>query len=130
MNRKIGSIIGWILLLVIGVSWIVSGYSSWFLLLVPLSYISFSIRDSSIQKLRKLSISQVAIILFALALSVACVFGFIQLANYVINDQLHLTGTIKTFSQIVAIIISLYPIKFLFGSVVYKVYDNLNTTNH
>lgn len=130
MNRKIGSIIGWILLLVIGVSWIVSGYSSWFLLLVPLSYISFSIRDSSIQKLRKLSISQVAIILFALALSVACVFGFIQLANYVINDQLHLTGTIKTFSQIVAIIISLYPIKFLFGSVVYKVSDKLNTTNH
>ncbi|ARK20305.1 MULTISPECIES: disulfide bond formation protein DsbD [Sporosarcina] len=130
MSKRISSVIGWILLIVIGVSWISFGYSSWFLLLVPLSYISFTISDGSIQKLRKLSISQVVLILFALAVSVAIVFGLIQLANYVINDQLHLTGTIKTFSQIVAILIALYPIKFLFGSLVYKVYKNSNSTNH
>ncbi|WP_303969225.1 disulfide bond formation protein DsbD [Sporosarcina ureae] len=130
MSKRISSIIGWILLLVIGVFWISFGYSSWFLLLVPLSYISFTISDGSIQKLRKLTITQVVLILFALTVSVAIVFGLIQLANYVINDQLHLTGATKTFSQIVAILIALYPIKILFGSFVYKVYENLNTTNH
>jgi len=110
-----------------GVSWIVFGYSSWYLLLLPLSHISFSISDGSIKKLGKLSISQAALILFALAVSVGIVFGLIQLANYVINEKLHLTGVIKTFSQIIAIIISLYPAKFTFGSIVYKVYGELNT---
>ncbi|MEI3611543.1 disulfide bond formation protein DsbD [Pseudogracilibacillus sp. SO30301A] len=126
MSEKTFNIIGWILLLVMGVSWIVFGYSSWFLLLLPLSYISFSISDGSIKKLGKLSISQAVLILFALAVSVGIVFGLIQLANYVINDKLHLTGVIKTFSQIIAIIISLYPVKFTFGSIVYKVYGGLN----
>ena len=126
MNKKPFSIVGWILLLVIGVSWIVFGYSSWYLVLLPLSYISFSISDGSIKKLGKLSISQAVLILMALAVSVGIVFGLIQLANYVINDKLHLTGAIKTFSQIIAIIISLYPVKFIFGTIVYKVFGNLN----
>ncbi|WP_256200764.1 disulfide bond formation protein DsbD [Virgibacillus halodenitrificans] len=108
MNKQTFNIIGWILLLVMGVSWIVFGYSSWYLLLLPLSYISFSISDGSIKKLGKLSISQATLILFALAVSVGIVFGLIQLANYVINEKLHLTGVIKTVSQIIAIIISLY----------------------
>ncbi|ARF18779.1 disulfide bond formation protein DsbD [Sporosarcina sp. P3] len=124
MNKKAFNIIGWILLLVMGVSWIVFGYSNWYLLLLPLSYISFSISDGSIKKLGELSISQAALILFALAVSVSIVFGLIQLANFVINDKLHLTGVIKTASQIIAIIISLYPVKFTFGSVVYKVYGD------
>ena len=118
--------IGWILLFVLGVSWIAFGYSSWYLLLLPLSYISFSISDGSIKKLGKLSLSQVALILFALAVSVGIVFGLIQLANYVINDKLHLTGVIKTVSQIIAVIISLYTVKFTFGSIVYKIYSDLN----
>lgn len=129
MNRKLFNIIGWILLLVIGISWIAFSYASWYLLLLPLSYTCFSISDGTIEKLRKLTISQVILILFALAVSVGIVFGLIQLANYVINDKLHLTGVIKTFSQIVAIIISLYPVKFTFGSIVYKVYSKLNTNN-
>lgn len=108
LNKQTFNIIGWILLLVMGVSWIVFGYSSWYLLLLPLSYISFSISDGSIKKLGKLSISQATLILFALAVSVGIVFGLIQLANYVINEKLHLTGVIKTVSQIIAIIISLY----------------------
>lgn len=95
-------------------------------MLLSLSYISFSISDGSIKKLGKLSISQAALILVALAVSVGIVFGLIQLANYVINDKLHLTGVIKTVSQIIAIIISLYPVKFTFGSIVYKIYDDLN----
>ena len=118
--------IGWILLLVMGISWIVFGYSSWYILLLPLSYICFSISDGSIKKIGKLSISQAALILFALAVSVGIVFGLIQLANYVINVKLHLTGIIKTFSQIVAIILSLYPVKFTFGSIVYKIFGDLN----
>lgn len=123
MNKKIFNIIGWIVLLAVLGSWIVSGYSSWYLLLLPLSYICFSISDGSIVKLSKLSISQVVLILFALAVSVGIVFILIQLANYVINEKLHLTGGLKTFSQIVAILLSLYPIKFIFGSIVYKIYN-------
>lgn len=118
--------IGWVLLMILGISWIVFGYSSWYLLLLPLSYISFTISDGSIKKLGKLSISQAALIVFAFVVSVGIVFGLIQLANYVINDMLYLTGVIKTFSQIIAIIISLYSVKFTFGSFVYKVYGELN----
>ncbi|SFL33882.1 hypothetical protein SAMN04487943_10151 [Gracilibacillus orientalis] len=128
MNKKAFNIIGWMLLIVMGGSWIVFGYSSWHLLLLPLSYICFSINDGSFKKLRRLSISQVFLILFALAVSVGIVFGLIQLANYVINDKLHLTGVIKTFGQIIAIILSLYPVKFTFGSIVYKVYGDLNAS--
>lgn len=126
MNKKIFNRIGWILLLVLGLSWIAFGYSSWYLLLLPLSYISFSISDGSIKKIGKLSILQVVLILFALAVSVGIVFGLIQLANYVINDILHLTGAIKTVTQIMAIIISLYPVKFTFGSLVYKIHGDLS----
>lgn len=129
MNKKIFNIIGWIVLLAVLGSWIVSGYSSWYLLLLPLSYIYFSISDGSIIKLSKLSISHVILILFALAVSVGIVFGLIQLANYVINDTLHLTGGFKTFSQIVAVILSLYPIKFIFGSIVYKIYNTAGMDN-
>ncbi len=127
LTKKTFNIIGWILLLAIGVSSIIFGYSNLYLLLLPLSYISFSISDGSIKKLSKLSISQAALILFALAVSVGIVFGLIQLANFIINEKLHLTGVIKTFSQIIAIIISLYPIKFIFGSIFYKIYSNLTT---
>lgn len=126
MNKKVFNTIGWILLLIMGISLIVFGYSSWYLLLLSLSYISLSIRDGSIKKIRKLSISQVLLILLALVVSVGIVFGLIQLANYVFNDKLHLTGVIKTFSQIVAIIVSLYPVKFTFGSIVYKIYSDVN----
>lgn len=129
MNKKVFNIIGWIVLLAVLGAWIVSGYSSWYLLLLPLSYIYFSISDGSIVKLSKLSISQVFLILFALAVSVGIVFILIQLANYVINDKLHLTGGPKTFSQIVAVILSLYPIKFIFGSIVYKMYNTAGSDN-
>ena len=126
VNQKIFHRIGWFLLFVLGLSWLIFGYSSWYLLLLSLSYISLSISDGSFKKLARLSISQLVTILIAFLLSVGLVFVLIQLANYVINDQLHLTGVSKTVSQVIAIIISLYPVKFTFASLVYKVYDHAN----
>ncbi|HHW36150.1 MAG TPA: disulfide bond formation protein DsbD [Bacillales bacterium] len=129
MNKKVFNIIGWALLLGIGISWIGYGYSSWYLLLLPLAYISFSIYDGRIKKLRKIkqmSILQVILILFSFIISVGIVFGLIQLSNYLINDILHLTGWIKTFSWIIAVILFLYPVKFTFSSVVYKITKDLN----
>lgn len=124
MNRNIFNILGWLLLLGIGISWIVYGYSEWYLLILPLAYLAFSINDNRLKKLniiKQMSIQQILLILFSFALSVAIVFGLIQAANYLINDFLHLTGFIKTFSIIVAVIVSLYPVKFTFGSVVEKI---------
>ena len=129
MNKKMFNSIGWILLLGIVVLWIGYGYSDWYLLLLPLSYIFFSISDGSIRELKnrnKMSISQVFLILFAFIVSVGIVFGLIQLANYVINDVLGLTGWIKTTSQFITVILSLYPVKFTFGSVVYKVMSDVD----
>lgn len=128
MSKKIFNTIGWMILVGMGISWIWIGYSSWYLLLLPVAYISFSINDGSIKKLAKIkqmSILQVILILIAFVVSVAIVFGLIQLASYLINDILHLTGGIKTLSVMIAIILSLYPVKFTFGSVVYKVMDSV-----
>ncbi|MBS3681158.1 disulfide bond formation protein DsbD [Ornithinibacillus massiliensis] len=124
MNRKNFNIIGWILLLGMGASWIGFGYSNWYLLLTPMAYLSFSINDGSIKKLGKIkqiSLLQVILILVAFIVSVSIVFGLIQLANYMINDMFHLTGGIKTLCVIIAVVFSLYPVKFTFGSVVFKV---------
>lgn len=129
MSKKTFNIIGWILLLGMAASWIGVGYSSWYLLLLPMTYISFSINDGSIKKfgkMKRMSILQVILILIAFVVSVGIVFGLIQLANYLINDILLLTGGIKTLSVIIAVILSLYPVKFTFGSVVYKVTSDLN----
>jgi len=131
VSKKTFNVIGWIILLGMGASWIVFGYSNWYLLLLPIASISFSISDGSIKKLEKIkqmSILQLTLILFAFVVSVAIAFGLIQLASYLINDILHLTGVIKTLSVIVAIILSLYPVKFTFGIVVYKVANDLNGT--
>src|SRR5699024_11391450 len=103
---------------------------SWYLLLLPIAYISFSIGDGtynkSLLKFKQLSLRQIAFIIVAFIASVAIVFSLIILANYIINDLLHLTGWVKTSSIIVAIIVALYPIKFTFGSVVYKIAENVD----
>ncbi|ENH97744.1 hypothetical protein J416_04251 [Gracilibacillus halophilus YIM-C55.5] len=124
MSRKNFNIIGWILLLGMGASWIGFGYSNWYLLLTPMAYFSFSINDGSVKKLGKIkqmSLLQIFLILFAFIVSVGIVFGLIQLANYLINDIFHLTGVLKTLSVIIAVVFALYPVKFTFGSVIYKV---------
>ncbi|PIC77551.1 disulfide bond formation protein DsbD [Sporosarcina sp. P19] len=131
MNKKIFNTIGWILLLGIGVSWIAFGYTDWYLLLVPLTYMCFSISDGSISKMKnikKIKVSQIVFILLAFIVAVGIVFGLIQLANYLINDRLGLTGWVKTLSQFIAIIFSLIPIQFAFGSVIYKVFGDMNST--
>ncbi|MDL4842343.1 disulfide bond formation protein DsbD [Aquibacillus rhizosphaerae] len=124
MSRKTFKIIGWILLLGMGASWIGFGYSSWYLLLTPMAYLSFSINDGSIKKIgriKQMSFLQVILIMIAFIVSIGIVFGLIKLANYLINDIFHLTGGIKTLSVIIAVVLSLYPVKFTFGSVIYKV---------
>ena len=108
-------------------SWIRLGYLDLYLILLPAAYVCFSIKDSSINKIKKVSILQVILILFAFIASVAIVFGLIQVANYLINDKLHLTGWKKTLSQFVAVILSLYPIKLAFNIVLYKINNDLNT---
>lgn len=84
-RKKVFNKIGRILLLVIGVSWIGFGYSNWYLLLLPLSHVSFSVSDGSKKRIEALSMSQVFLILFALIVSVLVVFGLIQLANILIT---------------------------------------------
>jgi len=129
MYKTIFNVIGWIILLGMGVSWIVFGYSNWYLLLLPLAYISFSITDGSYKKLgklKKMSIAQIISLIFAFIASVALVFGLIQLANYLINDILQLSGMLKTSSVILAIILALYPVKVIFAMIVYKIMYNFN----
>jgi hypothetical protein len=119
VNRKTFNIIGWILLLVMGASWIGFGYSSWSLLLTPMAYISFAINDGSIKKLGKIkqmSLLQVLLILFAFIVSV--------------NDIFHITGGIKTISEIIAVVLSLYPVKFTFGTVIFKVMNATREKNY
>lgn len=129
MNKRVFNTIGWILLLGMAASWIMFGYSNWYLLFLPFARLSFSIYDGSIRKLKKierLSMLQIILIVLSFILSVGIAFGLIQLANFIINDKLHLQGWIKTLSQIIAVILSLYPVKFTFGSVIYKVASDLN----
>lgn len=133
MNKRVFNNIGWILLLGMGASWIVFGYSNWYLLFLPVARLSFSIYDGSIRKLKKiarLSMLQIILIVLSFILSVGIAFGLILLANFIINDKLHLQGWIKTLSQIIAVILSLYPVKFTFGSVVYKVISDLNAKDN
>src|SRR5699024_8708706 len=129
MYKEIFNVIGWMILLGLGVSWIVFGYSNWYLSLLPLAYISFSIKDGSYKELsmlKKMSLLQIFSVLFAFIASVALVFGLIQLANYLINDLLQLSGITKTISVIGAIILALYPVKIIFATIVYKIMYNLN----
>ncbi|PID06464.1 MULTISPECIES: disulfide bond formation protein DsbD [unclassified Sporosarcina] len=131
MNKKLFNTMGWILLLGIGVFWIAFGYTGWFLLLLPLTTLFFSISDGSISKMKnikKIKVSQIILILIAFIIAVGIVFGLIQLANILINDVLGLTGWIKTLSQFIAIILSLIPIQLAFGSVIYKVIGDVSST--
>ena len=77
-------------------------------------------------KRQKISVSQGILILFAFLLAVGIAFGLIWLSSYFINDILHLTGWVKTIWVIIAIIILLYPVKFAFWGIVYKVNSDLN----
>jgi hypothetical protein len=130
VNRIVFNIIGWVLLIGLAASWIKFGYLDIYLLGLPLTYLCFSISDGSIKNLKKvkrISRSQSIYLVFSFIISVIVVFALIQLANYLINNVLQLQGWIKTFSQIVAVILALYPVKFTFGSIVYKVNEDLNS---
>lgn len=129
MNKKVFNLLGWFLLIIIGLLWLIYGYLSIYLLLVPVTYLAFLISDGSVKKLKKLkniTLKQSISILLSFIISIAIVFGFIQFANYIINIKLELSGWLKTTSQIVAVIISLYPVKFTFGSFLYRINNDLN----
>lgn len=126
MFQAIFKLIGASLLLGLGISWLTVGYSSWYMVIVLLAYVSFSISDGKIKKwtkVKQIPFRHMIFILFAFVLSVAIIFGFIQLSNYLINDIFHLTGMTKTIMIYIAIILSLYPMKFTLASIVYKVME-------
>ncbi len=132
MHKRLFNLIGWILLLGMLALWIRFGFLDFYLIVLPAAYVCFSIsngRLKRITKIKEMSISQVILILFAFIASIGIVFGLIQLANYLINDLLQLTGWMKTLSQWTAVILSLYPVKFTFARVVYKVNNDLNAKN-
>ena len=118
-NKIIINVTGLLLLLVWVVLWIGVGYLGWSFILILGAYTCFSINDGGIRKLRNLSINKIALIVVLFILSIALLFSFIQLANYIINHVLHLNGWFKTLCEVIAIILFLYPIKFALGSVVY-----------
>lgn len=123
MNKNMFTLFGWISLIGIGIAWLSLGYSNWYLLQLLLTYLFFSLGDGSIKKLKvvqSLSPRQIAVIIVAFAASVAIVFVLIQGANYVINDLLQLSGGLKTFTQFAAIILFLYPARYLFDKIIRK----------
>lgn len=129
VHKRLFNLIGWILLLGMLASWIRFGFLDFYLIALPATYVCFSISNGRIKRLKKIkgiSIQQVILILFAFIASVGIVFGLIQLANYLINDLFQLTGWVKTLSQWTAVILSLYPVKFTFAYVVYKINNDLN----
>ncbi|SKA89838.1 hypothetical protein SAMN04244570_0890 [Sporosarcina newyorkensis] len=132
MNKKVFNIFGWVLLIGLGGSWIWFGYLDIYLLWLPVTYLCFAISDGRIKrlkKMKKLSVSQYLQLVFSFILFVMVAYVLIQLANYLIRDVLHLHGSLKTFSQIIAVILVLYPVKFMFGSIIYKVNEELNSKN-
>lgn len=127
-NRKIFNIIGWLLLLGVTVLWFSYGYLDNYLFVIPAAALCFAISDGRIKKLnkiKKLTILQVLKIIFFFFLSVIIVFALIQLANYLIQDVLHIQGWVKTISQFIAVILALYPIKFAFRNIIYRINENI-----
>ena len=129
MYKKTAHVIGWLTLIILGLLWVLKGYLSIYLILIIIAYIAFSISDGSIKKLRKLkhiTVAQVIFIIISFIFSVAIVLGLIQLSKYIIDHILALSGWLKIGSQILAIFLSLYPVKFTLGSVLLKVGEDLN----
>lgn len=132
MSKKAFNVLGWVILIGMGISWLTIGYSTWYLFLLPIAYISFELAAGPmkmIEKIKRISLSQAAAVLLAFVVSVAIVVGLIQLAHYLIDDVWHLTGMLRSVVVIVAILLSLYPVKFTFGSIVYKVTQKENASN-
>lgn len=130
MNKKLFNIAGWLILLGMTIIWIFYGYTNLFLLFIPIVTLCFSIYDGSIKKLKivkKLTFSQILLIIGALILAIAIAFGFMLLAGYIIRDLLNLQGWIKTVSQFVAILLALFPARYLYVTVLLKVVEDVKT---
>lgn len=123
--------IGWLLIIGVAFSWLKFGYSNWFPLLVLLAYLSFSAGDVSLGKfelVKQLPILNILLIIVSFILSVALVFGMIYAAKYVIQDLWQLGSFLRPIAEILAIIIALYPVKFTFGTIVYKLTEKVRST--
>ena len=127
MFQAIFKCIGAIILIGVGIYWLKFGYSSWHIFLLLLGYLAYSTGDRRMKKLtivKQIPFRSILLLIFAFVLSFAIVFGLIQLSNYLINDIFQLTGMAKTIMIYLAIILSVYPVKFTFGSIVYKVMED------
>ncbi len=123
MNKKTFNTIGWLILLGMTITWILYGYTNWFLLFLPIATICFSIHDSSIKEwkiVKRFSFKQVLIIIGTFIIAVGVALGLIMLARYLIQDIFHLHGWVKTVSQYTAVILSLFPAQYLFSSTLLK----------
>lgn len=130
MNKALFTNIGWLLLIGIAFTWLSFGYSNWFPLLVLLAYLSFSAGDGSLGKLKvikQLPILNILLILASFLLSVAVVFAVLYGAKYLIHDLWQLGSLLRPIAEILAIIIALYPVKFTFGTIVYKLTENVRS---
>ncbi|NMO94231.1 disulfide bond formation protein DsbD [Paenibacillus lemnae] len=83
-------------------------------------------RSEWLQRVKWSSSLRVPASVLAFILSVGTVVGLIYLAKTLIQDVLHLTGWVQTVTQVIAIIVALYPVKFVFRRVVRK----LTTDDH
>lgn len=124
MKKKVFNRVGWLILLGMAITWILYGYTNWFLLCLPAATICFGIHDGSIKEwkiVKRFSAKQVLIVIGTFVIAVATAFSLIMLANYLIQDMLHLQqGWVKTVSQFIAVILALFPAQYLFSSTLLK----------
>lgn len=126
MNIKFFNLTGWILIWGMVALWVWYGYTDWQLVLLSAAFLCFSLGNGKIKKLKRLSVSQIMLVVFSFIVSVAIVFGLIQLANYLIHDVFHLQGALKTVVEWIAVILSLFPVVIAFSSVINRIDDSLN----
>src|SRR5699024_9761902 len=99
--------------IIMGILWIVKGYLSIYLLLFPVASLVFAIVGGSVkklQKLRKITVNQTGFIILSFILSVAIGFGLILRATYFCVHIFELSVTFNIVSQVIAILVSMYPV--------------------
>ncbi|WP_342528296.1 hypothetical protein MKY84_05335 [Chryseomicrobium sp. FSL W7-1435] len=70
------------------------------------------------------------LIVLATIVAIALVYGLIQVAGFLINDVLELSGVLKFVAQFSAVILSLFPVQIALALVVDKLLDTKKTQSH
>lgn len=128
MLQNIYKISGWLIIMSILFILIFYQYTDWLLPLAFFAYICLTIAEGRGDKIKRwsmLSIKQLLKITLLFILSIVIVFGLIQCAKYIIDDLFDLTGFYRTISVFIAIILSLYPVKFTFWSYISSISEDL-----